>query len=260
MTGPVLSLSNVSLFIEGRGVLHDITWKVMNGENWVVVGPNGAGKTTLLKLLNGYHWPSSGKVTILGERLGRVDLRELRRRMGLISPFVSDSIPEEERALDVVLSGKYASIGLWDAYSVSDRRYAMSLLRRTGCERHQNSKFGSLSQGEKQKVVIARALMAKPHLLLLDEPCAGLDIRGREKFLSALGRLALGRNPGVIYVTHRIEEIPIGFTHAMLLKRGRVVGKGKIHDVLNDEHLSKCFGIRIEVKKRGDRYYASVDG
>jgi iron complex transport system ATP-binding protein len=258
-TEAVVSLSNVSLEVEGREVVHRVSWEVRKGENWVLVGPNGAGKTTLLRMLNGYQWPSSGKVTILGETFGRVDLRELRMKIGLVSSYISDWIPDDDRVLDVVLSGKYASIGLWNATSPADQRLARSLLRRLGCERYSHSRFGRLSQGERQKVIIARALMTRPSLIALDEPCAGLDIPAREKFLSTLHGMALSGNPSMVYVTHRIEEIPSGFTHAILLKKGRVISQGKIGDVLSDRGLSTLFGIGIKVSRWRDRYYALVD-
>jgi iron complex transport system ATP-binding protein len=258
-TKPVLSLSNVSLKVDGKEVVHDVTWEIRRGENWVLVGPNGAGKTTLLRMLNGYQWPSSGRVSVLGETFGNVDLRELRMKIGLVSAYISDWIPDDDSVLDVVLSGKYASIGLWNATSPADRRLATSLLRRMGCERYSEGKFGRLSQGEKQKVVIARALMTRPHLIALDEPCAGLDIPGREKFLSTLRSMALSGSPSIVYVTHRIEEIPAGFTHAILLKKGRVISRGRIGEVLNDHGLSALFGVRIKVSKWRERYYALVD-
>jgi iron complex transport system ATP-binding protein len=257
----VVSLSNVSLIIDGRERIHDLTWEIRKGENWVLVGSNGAGKTTLLRLLNGYHWPSSGTATVLGESFGRVDLREIRRKIGLVSSYISDWIPENEKVLDVVLSGKHASLGLWNAAPSSDKKYATLLLRRLECEQYRDSKFGRLSQGEKQRVVIARALMAKPRLLVLDEPCAGLDIPGREKFLSTLGRIARKKrkNLSILYVTHRIEEIPPGFTNAILLKNGRMVKKGELDDVLNDDNLTACFGVKIKVREWRNRYYALVD-
>ena len=260
MTEPVVSLSDVSLRLDGRQVLRSITWRVRKGENWVVVGPNGAGKTSLLGLLNGYHWPSSGTVNVLGEPFGRVDLRELRKRIGLVSPYLTDWVQESQNVLDVVLSGKFASIGLWSSPTPADRRLAAALLRRTGCGKYGGSSFGKLSQGEKQKVMIARALMAKPRLLVLDEPCSGLDIPGREKFLSAVAAIALKRNPSMVYVTHRIEEIPRGFTHAMLMKGGRILKMGRMDEVLDDGWLSRCFGVRIRVNRWRNRYYAVVNG
>ena len=260
MSELVLSLSDVSLSIEGRQVLHGVDWQVRKGQNWAVVGPNGAGKTSLLRMLNGYLWPSSGKVRLLGESFGRVDLRELRKKIGFVSPFVTDWIQDDQKVLKVVQSGKFASIGLWGAPTDADERLATRLLRRTGCERYAGTSFGKLSQGERQRVVIARALMAKPRILALDEPCSGLDIPARERFLSVLSDLTLRRSPTMIFVTHRIEEIPRGFTHAMLMNNGRVLKEGEIADVLDGAGLTKCFGVKIKVNKWGGRYYAVIEG
>jgi len=249
----------VDVSIEGKEVLHDVTWEVKRRENWVIVGPNGAGKTSLLRLLNGYHWPSSGKARVLGKKFGSVDLRELRKKIGLVSSYITDWVPADERVLDVVLSGKDASIGFWKPSSPEDNRLAVSALGALGCERYKDSRFGRLSQGEKQKVVIARALMARPRLVALDEPCAGLDIIGRERLLSTLRRLASRGSPSLIYVTHRIEEIPEGFTHGILLKGGKIVKMGMTNEVLDDESLTACFGVKVKVNRWRNRYYAMVD-
>jgi iron complex transport system ATP-binding protein len=259
MKGPIVNMSNVSVAIEGNPVLRDVSWQMEDGENWVVVGPNGAGKTTLLRLLNGYHWPSSGQVSVLSKPFGKVDLRELRRRIGFVSSFISDWIPEDERVVDVVMSGKYASIRLWKEPPRRDLQHANLMLRRVGCERYMNAKFGKLSQGEKQRIIIARALMANPRLLVLDEPCASLDLPAREAFLSTVTEIARRKTPSLIYVTHRIEEIPAGFTHALLIKAGRVLREGKIDAVLDNRHLSKCFGVKVKVSKWRNRYYAMID-
>ncbi len=259
MTGLILGLSNVSFSIDGRKIIRDLSWQVKEGENWVLVGANGAGKTTLLGIINGYHWPSAGRATVLGEDFGSFDLRDLRRRIGFVSSYISDWIPEEERVIDVVVSGRYASIKLWKDPSPEELAYANRVLRRVGCGRYGRAKIGKLSQGEKQRVIIARALMARPRLMALDEPCAGLDLRGREQFLSAVARIAESGSPTMIYVTHRIEEIPAGFTHALLLKEGRVTAKGRIDQVLNSRNLSVCFQVAVKVRKWRNRYYALVD-
>lgn len=252
-------MRDVGLSIDGKPILKAINWEVRRGENWVVVGPNGAGKTSLLRLINGYHWPTTGKVRVLGKQFGGADLRELRKEIGLVSPYVTDWIPDNQRVLDVVFSGKFASIGLWVSPSDVDKRFAVALLRRMGCGRYASNKFGTLSQGEKQKVVIARALMARPRLLTLDEPCSGLDLAARERFLKAISNVAVKRNPSMVYITHRIEEIPRGFTHAILMRNGRVLKRGKMKVVLTDEYLSSCFGVGIRVKRLKGRYYALVD-
>ena len=259
LTGLILGLSNVSLAIDGKKIIRDLSWQVREGENWVLVGPNGAGKTTLLGILNGYHWPSGGRATVLGKDFGSFDLRELRKRIGFVSSYISDWIPEEERVIDVVVSGRYASIRLWKDPPPEELAYANRVLRRVGCGRYGGARIGKLSQGEKQRVIIARALMARPRLMALDEPCAGLDLPGREKFLSAVARIAESGSPTMIYVTHRIEEIPAGFTHALLLREGRVTAKGRIDQVLNSRNLSACFRVGIKVSRWRKRYYALVD-
>jgi len=259
LTGLILGLSNVSLAIEGRKIIRDLSWEVKEGENWVLVGENGAGKTTLLGILNGYRWPSAGRATVLGKDFGSFDLRDLRRKIGFVSSYISDWIPEEEKVIDVVVSGRYASIKLWKNPPPEELAFANRLLRRVGCGRYEGAKFGKLSQGERQRVIIARALMARPRLMALDEPCAGLDLPGREKFLSTVARIAESGSPTMIYVTHRIEEIPAGFTHALLLREGRVTAKGRIDQVLNSRNLSACFRVPITVRKWRNRYYALVD-
>ncbi len=259
MAGLILSLTNVRLTIDGREIIRDLSWRVREGENWVVIGPNGAGKTSLLRIVNGYHWPSSGRANVLGEAFGRTDLRELRTKIGFVSSFIGDWIPGEERVIDAVVSGKYASTTLRKDPPREELAYASRMLIRVGCGKYRNAKIGKLSQGEKQKVVIARALMARPQLLTLDEPCAALDLPGREQFLSAVRRIAESGSPSLIYVTHRIEEIPEGFTHALLLRDGRVTAKGRIEETLTSSNLSRCFRVGIRVSRWKNRYYAIID-
>jgi iron complex transport system ATP-binding protein len=225
----------------------------------VVVGPNGAGKTTLLLLLNGYLWPASGSVTVLGKQFGKVDLRELRRSVGFVSPHMDGWFSDEEGVLDIVASGASASVRLWKNPAPNELRYAATLVRRVGCGEQIRKRFGQLSQGEKRRITIARAFMAKPLLITFDEPCAGLDVSGREDFLSTLSRIAKGHAQTMVYVTHRIEEIPQGFTHALLLRRGRVVGKGELAQVLTKKNLTHCFGVNIRVRRWRGRFYALLD-
>lgn len=255
----VIKLSGVSVVLGGNQVIHGIDWRVERGENWAVVGPNGSGKTTLLRLLNGYLWPARGAAAILGMPFGRVDLRELRRSIGFVSPHMDGWFSEEERVLDVVVSGASASTRLWLSPGQKELLYATALVRRVGCGEHLQERFGQLSQGEKRRITIARALMAKPLLITLDEPCAGLDVSGREDFLSTLSSIAKGHVQTMVYVTHRIEEIPPGFTHALLLKRGRVVAKGGLDQVLTGKNLTRCFGVNVTVTKWRNRHYALVD-
>jgi iron complex transport system ATP-binding protein len=253
---PVVSLSDVSLVLDGKKVLSHIDWEVMPGENWVVLGPNGAGKTSLLSIINGYRWPSSGAVSVLGRRFGEADLRELRKETGLVSSYLDWMISRDEKVMDLVLSGKFGSIKVWSKVEPSDVGKARSLLRAMGCSEHREKMVSELSQGEKQKVAIARALMARPRLLVLDEPCEGLDIASRESFLGGLAPLLSKRGgPSFIEVTHRTEDIPPGFTHALLLKAGRVVDSGEIGKTLTSRKLTRCLGTEIELRSLGGRYY-----
>ena len=257
--GSVIELSDARVVLAGNNVLGGIDWRVERGENWVVVGPNGAGKTTLLLLLNGYLWPASGSVAVLGKKFGKVDLRELRRSIGFVSPHMDDWFSDDEKVLDVVASGASASVRLWKSPTPNELRHAATLVRRVGCGEQIRRRLGQLSEGEKRRITIARAMMAKPLLITLDEPCAGLDVSGREDFLSTLSRIAKGHAQTMVYVTHRIEEIPQGFTHALLLRTGRVVGKGELTQVLTGKNLTRCFGVRVKVTRWRGRFYSLLD-
>ncbi|MDG6940028.1 MAG: ABC transporter ATP-binding protein [Nitrososphaerota archaeon] len=256
MGDSVIAFDGVTAFVGGKEVLRDISWRVGKGENWAVVGPNGSGKTTLLKMVGGYHWPKKGKIEVLGRAFGRSDLRELRRTIGMVSSYVTDRVPREQRVLDVVTSGIYSSIRLWKTPTERDTKLAASLLDLVGCAPHAGRTFGELSQGEQQKVVIARALASNPVLLMLDEPCNGLDLRSREEFLDGLTRAAA--RTSMLYVTHRIEEIPAGFTHAMLIRDGSVVASGDIAKTLNGRNMTRCFGVGVRVRRHGGRFSAIV--
>jgi iron complex transport system ATP-binding protein len=252
----VVSMSDVSLVLDGKRVLSHVDWEVRPGENWVVIGPNGAGKTSLLSIINGYRWPSSGEVSVLGRRFGEADLRELRTVTGLVSSFLDWMIAVDEKVIELVVSGKFGSTRMWSRVKAADVARARSLLRQVGCLEHAGKTLGELSQGERQKVAIARALMARPRLLVLDEPCEGLDIASRESFLGGLVPLLSRKGgPSFIEVTHRTEDVPPGFTHALLLSRGRVVASGRIGDTLTSAHLTECLGTEVELKRWGERYY-----
>lgn len=253
---PVVSFKDVSLVLDGKTVLSGVDWEVMPGENWVVIGPNGAGKTSLLSIINGYRWPSSGEVSVLGRRFGDADLRELRTETGLVSSYLDWMIGGDEKVIDLVVSGKFGSIRVWRKVSRGDVARAASLLRAMGCADQVGKTFSELSQGERQKVAIARAMMARPKLLVLDEPCEGLDIASRESFLFGLAPLLSRKDgPSFVEVTHRTEDIPPGFTHALLLREGCVVASGEIRTTLTSEKLSRCLGTEVELKSWGGRYY-----
>ncbi len=213
-------------------------------------------KTSLLSIINGYRWPSSGAVSVLGRRFGEADLRELRTETGLVSSYLDWMISREEKVLDLVVSGRFGSIKVWGKVRSSDVEEATSLLRAMGCLEHLGKTVSELSQGERQKVAIARALMARPRLLVLDEPCEGLDITSRESFLDGLAPLlSMKGGPSFIEVTHRTEDIPPGFTHVLLLRAGRVVGSGEISTTLTSKKLTRCLGTEVELKRLGGRYY-----
>lgn len=254
----LLKLSNVSLMLDERVVVRNLTWEVRRGENWAMIGPNGAGKTSLLSIINGYRWPTEGKISVLGREFGRTDLRELRSKIGIVSVYLSSWVSTNEKVLDVVVSGKYGSVRLWSENNSKETEEAEFLLKLVNCLRFKDRRMGELSQGERQKVMIARALMPKPRLLTLDEPCEGLDLRARETFLESLSSLMTQGFVSVVDVTHRTDEIPRGITHAILLADGGKIAAGPIEEVLTAKNLSRCFGVKIAVKKWGGRYYAVV--
>jgi iron complex transport system ATP-binding protein len=240
--------------------LDGIDWTVEAGERWVVLGPNGSGKTTLLQLAGGHLHPTEGTVTILGQRVGRVDLRDLRTRIGLVSAAVTRTLRPGVAAVDVVMTGRYAALETWwQEYSEDDRHRARGLLEQAGFAQIADRPFGVISEGERQQVLLARALMGHPELILLDEPAAGLDVGGRERLVRSLARLAAdARTPPLVFVTHHVEEIPPGFTSALLLRHGRLVASGPIDEVLSSESLSSCFGLPLRVRREEGRWTAAA--
>ncbi|MPV35782.1 ABC transporter ATP-binding protein [Georgenia subflava] len=260
--GDVLELAEVSVRRGTRTILDDVSWSVNEGERWVVLGPNGAGKTTVIQLVAGRLHPTSGKVTIIGEEVGRTDLSELRPLVGLASAALDQRLPAGERAIDVVVTASYGITGRWrEQYEELDLDRAQVLLDVFGVGDLAERTYGTLSSGERKRVQIARALMPDPEVLLLDEPAAGLDLGGREELMAALSELAGdGRSPVMVLVTHHVEEIPAGFTHALLLRDGRVEAAGPIEEVLTPQHLSAAFGLDLEVERHRDRYSARAAG
>lgn len=256
----LISLRGVEVHREGRRILGPVDWTASMGQRWVLIGPNGAGKTTLLKLAAAQEHPSKGSVTILGQTLGRVDVFELRERIGFASSAMLDQLPEDERVVDIVLTAAYAMTGRWlEEYDLWDESRASALLKNFGVRELAEQSFATLSEGEKKRVQIARALMADPELLLLDEPAAGLDLGGREDIL---GRIANYLNeptaPASVIVTHHIEEIPAGTTHVALLKDAQLFAAGPISEVLTSANLSALFALNIEVAFDGTRYSATA--
>jgi iron complex transport system ATP-binding protein len=239
-------------------LLELVDWQVELDEKWVVLGPNGAGKTTLLRLAATELHPSYGTVHVLGERLGRTDVFELRPRIGFSSASLAGRIPGDEVVSDLVVSAGYAVLGRWrERYEALDNARAAGLLAALGVEGMAARRFGTLSEGERKRVLIARALMTDPELLLLDEPAAGLDLGGREDLVARLATLAADPDsPATVLVTHHVEEIPPGFTHAMLMRDGAVVAQGLLEAVLNEENLSKTFDLDLVLRRSARRYFA----
>ena len=259
MKVPALEIRQVTYAINGRKILDTVSWKVKRGEHWAILGPNGAGKTTLLKIVCGYLWPNGGgEIRRQGETL--VDLRELRRSIGWVTSALNYSIPRDEVALATVLSGKYAQVGFsvlrWETPGKKDYQLARQHLDELGCSELARIPFGSLSQGEQQKVLIARARMTKPYLIILDEPCAGLDPGARETFLASLQNLGLQRGaPSLVYVTHHLEEIMPVFRKTLIFKEGRVMACGNTEQVIHDRSIEDLYGISVQIIKSHGRYW-----
>jgi iron complex transport system ATP-binding protein len=252
----LFDLRNLSIHRSGVKILAAVNWTVKRGEHWVVLGANGSGKTSLLKALTGYMTPTRGEITLLGQEYGGSDWRELRKRIGVVSASISHLVHDEDSGLEIVAGGTQAMIGFWGRISRSERqraRRALSLLRvPQAIERN----WEVLSQGERQRVLIARALMAKPVILILDEPCEGLDPVARERFLGDLRKLAKRKNaPGLVLVTHHIEEIVPEFTHILALRQGRVIYAGPKSGGLNGHTLGKIFDAPLSVGNSDSRYY-----
>ena len=243
----------------GQAVLLDkVTWQVDEGDRWVVLGPNGAGKTTMIQIAAAQMHPTAGVVGILGELLGMVDVFELRQRIGLTSAALAEQIPRGESVHDVVVSAAYAVVGRWkEQYDDLDHDRAASLLTELGIAHLAERTFGTLSEGERKRVQIARALMVDPELLLLDEPGAGLDLGGREDLVSTLSTLAyMPQSPATVLISHHVEEIPPGFTHVLMLREGRLVAAGPIEQTLTAANLSATFGLPLQLEHTDGRYSA----
>jgi iron complex transport system ATP-binding protein len=254
----VIAVGSASVVRSGAYLLRDVTWRVELDERWVVLGPNGAGKTTLLSLAAARLHPTTGAVDVLGERLGRTDVMDLRTRIGLSTAALADRIPAEERVHDVVVTASWSVVGRFrERYDAVDDARARGLLDQLGVAVLADRRYGTLSEGERKRVQIARALMTDPELLLLDEPAAGLDLGAREDLVGRLAELAYDPDaPTLVLVTHHVEEIPPGFTHAMLLREGTVVAQGLLGETVTSENLSKTFGLPLRVGQEGGRFTA----
>jgi iron complex transport system ATP-binding protein len=254
----VIDFNEVCLTRGGRQILGPITWRVDEGQRWVILGPNGAGKTSLIAIAATLIHPTKGQARVLDELLGRVDVFELRHRIGLSSAALTDRIPPDECALDVVMTASWAVTGRWqEVYDLWDESRALGMLSLFGVSQNKDQKFGSMSEGERKRIQIARALMPDPELLILDEPAAGLDLGAREDLLTRLSGLALDpAAPTSLLVTHHVEEIPSGTTHALLLRDGGVVAAGPINEVLTSANISQAFGLTIDLSHDNGRWFA----
>jgi iron complex transport system ATP-binding protein len=258
-TAEVLRLANVSFRRDGRTILAPFTWSVLSGQRWIVLGANGSGKTTLLRIAAMYEHPSSGDVTVLGETLGRTDVRVLRRRIGYMSPSLSVQLRPDLRCLDVVMTAKFAALEpWWHRYDEADEAHALACLDRLGVAWLAQRPLGTASSGEQQRVLIARTLMNDPSILLLDEPSARLDLGGREQLVQSLAELTTDpAAPPLILVTHRLDEVPRGMTHVLMLREGQVVVSGPIERDLTSVNLSACFGMPLVLEERDDGRFSA---
>ena len=258
-TSEVLALEGVTVVREGRYLVRDVDWVVHDHERWVVLGPNGAGKTTVLQVASTYLGPTRGKLRLLGEEFGKVDVRKLRERVGYAGPAPAELVRHDLPALDIVVTGKHASFvdKRWHEYDESDLAFAVQQLERLRSGHLAKRRFGTLSTGEKQRVLIARSLMTHPKLLLLDEAMTGLDLGARERLIVSLTELAEDpTSPAAILVTHHVEEIPPGFGHIIMMAGGRVISRGPIEETLTAEALSECFEEDLRLDRNGDRFHA----
>lgn len=258
-TGPVLDIRGLVVHRDGTLILDRLDWRVQSGQHWVILGANGSGKTSLLSALTGYLTPSAGEVELLGETYGNSDWRELRTRIGLVSSAIRQKVPDWDPAGLVVIGGKYAMVDYWGPVRRADRAEAAKVMRATECEHLAGREWGVLSQGERQRVLIARALMARPAVLILDEPCAGLDPVAREHFLAFMQRLASKRiggknSPTLLFVTHHVEEIVPAITHALLLREGRVTASGPLKTALTSATLTQAFAAPLRLQRKADRF------
>jgi len=258
----ILSVSDVTWIRNGRTILDNVSFEVHESEHWGLVGLNGSGKTSLLQIITGYQWPTRGQVSVLGHPYGRVDIREVRRNIGWVSYALLHRVEQDagsDAALDVIASGAFSSIGLWERPTPEQWEQARALAREFGVDHLADSPFQLLSQGEKQRVLIARALMAKPLLLILDEPCTALDVRAREELLTSLNAMTKGPDaPALLYVTHHIEEMIPAITHVLAIDAGRVAACGEKKAVLTDDVLSRIFHVPVHTVWQGDRAFLTV--
>ncbi|MHA6483752.1 ABC transporter ATP-binding protein [Paenibacillus sp. strain BS8-2] len=255
----VIDIHNISWERGEETIIKGLDWRVQKGEHWCLLGLNGSGKTTLLNMINGYIWPTSGNVSVLGHKFGEYDLRELRKRIGWVSTSLQQKLYGSDTALKIVLSGVNSTIGVYDELDERDMDRAQELMRSLGCEKLIDRTYQTLSQGERQRVLIARALMNKPELLILDEPCTGLDIFAREQLLNMIANIAKEDNPPtLIYVTHHVEEILPCFEHSLLIKQGSVFASDRTEKLMTSEQMTTFLDVPVQIELSNGRYWLSV--
>jgi iron complex transport system ATP-binding protein len=255
----ILEIANLKIRRGNVTILDGVNWRVERGQNWAILGANGSGKTSLLSALTGYLMPTAGEIFLLGKIYGKSDWRELRKQIGIVSSSVRQMMSDDEPAIETVASGKFAMIDFWGQLSRADKNRALKILRQIECAYLTKREWRVLSQGERQRVLIGRALMAKPKLLILDEPCAGLDPAAREHFLQFLERLGRNKNaPALILVTHHVEEITPVFSHMLILKNGKVLAVGEKSIALTTKNLSRAFETKLKLQSKANRYTMSV--
>lgn len=255
----MIHIENIHLYRNDKKILNDLSWHVQKGQHWAILGLNGSGKTTLLKVINGYIWPNKGNVQVLGETYGKTYIPKLRTRIGWVSNTMIDNFNWQDNAIEIVLSGKFGALRLYNDVTEEEIDHAVSIMKHFHCDHLANKSFEHLSQGERQRVQIARAIMADPEILILDEPCGGLDLIERENLLQTIEQIAEAENaPTLIYVTHHVEEILPCFSHVLLMKDGKNVEASAREVVLTDELLSDFFGREISLQIERERAWVAI--
>ena len=255
----MIHIENIHLYRNDKKILNDLSWHVQKGQHWAILGLNGSGKTTLLKVINGYIWPNEGKIQVLGETYGKTYIPKLRTRIGWVSNAMIDNFNWQDNAIEIVLSGKFGALRLFNDVTEEEIDHAVSIMKHFHCDHLANKSFEHLSQGERQRVQIARAIMADPEILILDEPCGGLDLIERENLLQTIEQIAEAENaPTLIYVTHHVEEILPCFSHVLLMKDGKNVEASAREVVLTDELLSDFFGREISLQIERERAWVAI--